>query len=514
MPSIKKTITLLLALSIAISCLVFPSAADEAYYGYNYNWWGDAVPSQNGYVVERVVNGRDMGLDTGLSEPNDMYVYNKTGEIYIVDSKHNQIVITDADLDATQTRTMSEFTYGEDYTLDRSKVGQTTTLNNPMGVFVMDDNGRTLIYIADHSNDRVLACYENGEIWMEYTRPSSDLYDASVTFNPRKVIVDKARNVYVCVKSITQGSVVFAEDGKFNGFFGANRVEQTADVLTRQFFRLFMTREQLIKMRRTVPIEFSNFDIDPDGFIYTVTELKSAETDVFKKLSPAGKNVLEATGYDDWFFGDWIQVYVNGKTWKSSIVDVEVDEYGNIYLLDFTMGRVFQYEPEYELLFTFGGSGDQKGNFTSPTAVETYNGKVYVLDSRKNSITIFKRTEFGAIVHNAYELYNKGLYEEAKEPWEEIMRRDSNYWMAYVGIGYAYLGMGEFDTAMSYFYKSTRGGYNRAFKDYRINFIRENFSYLAVGLIGIIVVLAGTNILFKRHKKKKLKLKMMGGDNK
>ena len=35
--------------------------ADEPYDGYNYDWYGDPIPSQNGYVVEKVVTGKDIG---------------------------------------------------------------------------------------------------------------------------------------------------------------------------------------------------------------------------------------------------------------------------------------------------------------------------------------------------------------------------------------------------------------------------------------------------------------------
>ena len=76
------------------------------------------------------------------------------------------------------------------------------------------------------------------------------------------------------------------------------------------------------------------------------------------------------------------------------------------------------------LLFIYGGKGNQKGLFTNVTAVEAYNSVVYVLDSRKNSITTFKRTEFGNIVHEAMGLYNLGKYEEASGPWQEVLTRD------------------------------------------------------------------------------------------
>ena len=79
---------------------------------------------------------------------------------------------------------------------------------------------------------------------------------------------------------------------------------------------------------------------------------------------------------------------------------------------------------------------------------------------------VFKQTEFGSIVHNAIALFNKGKYEEARQPWEEALRRDSNYWLAYIGLGNAYLNEGDYDTAMKYFYYNSKSGYNDAFKSW------------------------------------------------
>lgn len=500
-PLFKRITAGLMAAVIAASSLVVSSSADQPYEGYNYDWWNDPVPSQNGYVVDQVVSGIDLGIG-GLNEPNDMFVDNETGDFYLVDTRNNRIVITEETFDPAKVKVMDTFTYADNYK-DASKAGTTTTLNAPMGVYAIHHNDETLIYIADSSNDRVLACYADGTVWMEYTRPSSDVYEASVTYNPRKVIVDKALNVYVVIKSITQGAVVFSQDGTFNGYYGANRVEQTAEVIANAFWKLVLTREQVLKMKRNVSVEISNLDIDDDGFIYTVTELKSAETDVLKKLNPAGTNVFTNMGLDEITFGDVASYYWNGKTYASSIVDVDVDGDGKIHLLDFTTGRVFQYDEECDLLFIFGGKGSQKGLFTSPTAVETYDGKVYVLDGRKNSITSFKSTEFGEIVHTAIAYFNKGQYDEAKGPWEEVLRRDSNYWFAYIGLGNAYLNAGEYQTAMDYFYRNSRAGYNRAFKDFRIEFIRANFNVFMIIILVVVILLIGFHYFRKSRKKKK-----------
>ena len=406
---------------------------------------------------------------------------------------------------------ITELHYGSEFPESQSII-KNTAFKSPRGVYVRTNSDNVkLIYVADYDNNRVVAFNEDYEIVMEYTRPSSDVYDANVTYNPNKVIVDSAFNVYVIVPSITQGAVQFSADGTFNGYYGANRVEATAEVIAQQFWKLIYTREQIIAMRRSVAMEISNIDIDSEGFIYTVTENKTAETDVLKKLNPAGTNIFVNLGYDEVNFGDVGSRYYKGKTYASAITDVDIDEEGNIFLLDFTNGRIFQYTDECDLLFIFGTKGPQqtqgtqKGTFMSVSAIETYKGKVYVVDSRKNSITVFKQTEFGAIVQNAISLFNEGLYDEAKAPWEEVLRRDANYWLAYIGLGNAYLNQNDYQTAMDYFYRTSRAGYNRAFKSFRIEFIRANFTWMLVIVLVIILALIVWSYIKKAKKKKAAK---------
>lgn len=528
MPFIKKLVCFTLAGIIAASSMVAPTFADQPYDGYNYDWWGDPVPSQAGYVVDNVVSGLDLGTgkrfnsdaqlkDAGLekdvvigslNEPGDLYIDQQTAQLYITDTKNNRILITDVAMTANNVTVMDNF-----YNPETKKM---ETLNSPLGVFILhdvnetDEAKKTKIYIADTENERVLGVYSDGTIFHQYVRPASDVYDKEVTFNPRKVVVDKAGNVYIVIKSITQGAVMFDPDGNFSGYFGANRVEQTAEVIANQFWKLILSRDAILKMRRNVSVEFANFDIDADGFIYTVTESKSASTDIFKKLNPAGYNIFTNLGYDEYVYGDFNTPYWQGVSYASQITDVDVDENGIIRLLDFTNGRVFEYNEECDLLFIYGGIGTQKGLFTSVSSIEAYNNQVYVLDSRKNSITTYKRTEFGDIVHTAISAYSKGDYAAAKGPWQEVLTRDSNYWFAYIGLGNAELSEGNYETAMNYFYRNSRGGYNRAFKQYRMEFIRENFNIFMVIILAVIVVLIVISRLLKSRKKKK---KQMAGGN-
>lgn len=501
-----------MAAIIAVSALCATVSADEAYYGYNYDWWGDPVPSQNGYIVDKVVTGDDMGVGS-FSSLSDIFVDNETEKIYLVDTENNRIVITDETFNAREVEILDTFQYGSEWTESESVI-KSTTLNKPAGIFVTHYKGETLLYIADYANSRVLACYEDGTIWMEYTRPTGELFDQNVTFNPSNIVVDNALNVYVVITSITQGMVQFAVDGTFSGYYGANRVEATSEVIANMFWKMVMTRTQIMKMKRNVAVEIGNVDIDSDGFIYTVTGTKNSTTDILKKLNPAGENILSNMGFDDYIYGD-PQTYdsVSKTNYQSLIEDVDVDENGNIFLLDFSEGHIFQYSDELDLEFIFGGIGTQKGTFTSPSGIENLNQKVYVTDARKNSITVFKLTEFGALAQSAIELFNKGLYEEAKEPFEEILLRDSNYWYAYIGLGNAYYTEGDYETAMDYFYMHARGGYNRAFKEYRINFIRSNFNYFVTIVLIIIVGMVAVGQINKYYRKKREKEMMLAGGN-
>lgn len=510
MPLYKKIAAFSAAAAVAASALSVTAFADEAYYGYNYNWWNDAIPSQNGYVVSDVISGADLGVDS-FKSPNDLFIDETDSKLYIADTDNHRIVITDIENGKlSNAKVLDTFKYGSEFPESKSEIKK-TTLNAPRGIFVTHYRDKTLIYIADSMNSRVVGCYEDGTIFREYTKPSSDVYDNSVSFRPDKLVVDHALNVYVVIPSITNGMVQFSNDGTFNGFYGANRVQTTAQVLQNAIYRLFMTREQMAKRQRAVAIEIANCDIDEQGFIYTVTSSKQSDTDILKKLNPAGENIYTNMGYDGYNFGD-VSVYYDGKTYASAIDDVDVDENGNVFLLDFTERRIFQYSDELDLEFIFGGSGRQKGLFTSPTAVETFQNRVYVSDEMKNSITVFKLTEFGEIVQGAIEKFNRGLYEEAKEPFEEILQRDSNYWYAYIGLGNAYYTMGENELAMKYFYQNSRGGYNRAFKEYRMEQVRKYFNVFIIVIIVLIIGLIVLSKVLKAHKKKKAAKAAAGGD--
>lgn len=502
--------------------------ADEPYIGYSYDWWGDTVPSQNGYVVDKVISGTDIGCGS-LSAPNDLF-FAEDGTLYISDSAYvgpygrsdqrGRIVVTDKDFNMHSSIEYLDFSDVKDWLAEKEEDCNNGSIseelylketniyfNEPAGVYADDK----ILYVADKENDRVVMFTADkdsegigyGKVIKVFTRPDATYYDASMTFKPSKVLIDAAKNVYVCIKTNTRGAVVFSREGEFTGYYGANRVEKTADVIKNMFWKLIMSKEQIARMQKNVAVEISNFDIDSKNFVYTVTENKNSDTDILKKMNSAGTNIFINLGYNQYIFGDALVTYYHGKTYSSQITDVDIGPNGEINLLDLATGRVFQYDEECTLMFIFGGLGDQKGTFQTVSAVESYGSNVYVLDSGKSSITVFKRTEFGSIVQEAMTLFNAGKYEESIEPWKEALRRDSNYWMAYIGLGNAYLNADDYETAMDYFYRQSRGGYSDAFKSWRMNFVRENFTLFAAIILVVLVLFYVLSAVRNKKKAKK-----------
>lgn len=489
MSSLKKLLSLVSAAAIAVSVFAVNTSALEAYDPYSYDRWGDPVASQAGYTAEKYVDGRTIGCGA-FSEPSDMYI-SHDNLMYIADKGNNRIVVTD--LEFNFIKEMKEFSYN----------GETLTLAKPTGVFV--DKYTGYVYVCDTENFRVIKCDTDGNVDRLFERPDSELYESS--YEPNKVLVDKAGNVYVVARSQTRGAIMFNSIGEFLGFYGANRVEQTAEVLANAFWNLISTEEQRARTAKTTPLGFNNFDIDDDGFIYTVTASQDVETDLVKKLNPRGDNILDSLGVAEMTFGDIPPTYYSIYSKKSSLTDIDIGPNGELNILDFEHGRIFQYDKECWLLFIMGGKGVRGGDgyqlglFASASAIESNDNHLYVLDSKKNNLTVFTRTVFGEIVTEAANLYNDGLYEESLEPWKNVLKYDGNYRRAYIGIGNALYNKYEYEEAMEYFEISiSRTRYNRAFEGYRDQWIKENYIKVIIGIVIFVVIVIVYKQLRKRGK--------------
>lgn len=483
MSCLKKLTAFLAAAALSGSLLATPASALESYEPYSYDRWGESISSQVGYTADYFVDGKSIGCGS-FKEPGDFYI-TEDEQFYIADKGNDRIVVTDLEFNLIET--LTEFNYN----------GETLTLKSPSGVYVdpYSDN----LYICDTDNARVIKCDRDGNVDMLFEKPASEIYSQELTFNPQKVVVDKAGNVYVVVKSVTKGAVMYNFKGEFMGFYGANRVEATSKIIMNAFWNLISTEEQTDRTARATPIGFTNFDIDDKGFIYTVTDSSEIVTDAVKKLSPKGTNILSSLGATDVTFGDEPPLYYSIYSKRSTLTDIDIGPNGEMNILDFAHGRIFQYDRLANLMFVMGGIGEQLGTFRNATSIESHDDKLYVLDSRKNSITVFTRTTFGNIVTEAINLYNDGYYQESYEPWCEVLKYDGNYRRAYIGIGNALFQNEDYKGAMKYYKIAiARARYSKAFEGYRNHFLEKYFTLLLILAVLLIVLI----IVYNRAKKR------------
>lgn len=244
--------------------------------------------------------------------------------------------------------------------------------------------------------------------------------------------------------------------------------------------RRFASEEQRSKMQNFIPVEFTNFDIDEEGFIYTVTAYSEdpSNDEMVKKLNPLGNNI---------YSGEWLTWgdMPEGDTFHTTYTDIAVDEDGFTYALDAYSGRIFWYDNVGCQQAIFGGSGAYLGAFSTPVAIDILDGNVLVLDSVKNNITVFEPTYFGGLVKEAFKLYNSGFYGESRELFEEMTRMDSNYDWAYAGLGRAYYEQGEWEKAKECFeYSDTATEqYSEVKGELRNRNLKEHFTGIFFGII-------------------------------
>lgn len=486
MKKTKNRILLVVTAILLMVCCLVPTVAAQStdlipYTSYEYNSFEESTPAPDGYIPEKVVKASDWGL-TDLSSAQDM-CFSADGKLYILDSGNGRILVTDSNLNLQ--RQITSFTDGtNEYTFAGAQ-----------GLFVCTNGD---ILVADTQAHRILKADNTGKIIKILTRPDTALLSASKEFLVNKVMEDNNGIIYVLVKGVNEGAITYNIDGSFGGFFASNEVKQTLEVLTNYVWRNFMTEEQIRNSQSYMPAEFTNFDLNEKGFIYTVTQTADEESSI-RKLNFKGSNIQVDAKLGDLEWDRKIKDSIS-----TVFVDVDVDENGYISLLDQARGRVFRYSQDGILVSVFGALGTQTGTFKSPVAVETYKGKVYVLDSLLNNITVFSPTEYATTMINAINLYQNGDYTNSLEYWNKVLKLNSNSESAYLGIGMALDEAGNYKEACKYFKLAyDNEAYSDSFKEVREDFVKSNFLLLSVGLVLLIAgIIIGIKLLSKKFGRK------------
>jgi len=446
-------------LSVVIICLTLSvtAFADTPYVTYTINGYGQIRQTQTAYLAHATII--KFG-EEALVSPSDICIADD-GLIYIADSGNKRIVVGTADGELVKI------------------IGE-GTLKNPRGVFVTRDGS---IYVADRDANRIFVFGSDGELANEYAKPASPLYGDEVSFLPIKIVVNDAGIMFVVCESNTNGIVEISptDGGTFLGYFGTN----FADVnITTIIYRAILTDEQRAKMVSNIPATPTNLTIDEKGLIYTVT--RGNKNDTLKRLNIAGTNMISST--DD--------------TYADTPTSVAAGNHDNVYVAD-QQGYIFEYNNEGEMIFVFGGpdDGTQRvglSTMVSGIAVDKQD-RIYVLDSDKAQIQVYKPTEFTDLLHNALYLYSKGRYTEAKVPLTEILKMNSMFDYANKAMGRCYFREDNYTEAMRYArLAKDYSGYSDAFWEIRNAWLRSNIITVIIVIAALLVIIKILQILDKK----------------
>ena len=462
----KKLFVLLLVVVMFVN---YATPVHALQFTYTFNRWGISAPSPDAYRVSAWLLGEHLGVGHFLS-PQDLIVVGN--RIYVADTGNHRIVVIEALEDGTHEAVEVIDNIGG------------SRFSSPYGIFANAEGHR---WIADTGNQRILHVDENWELITEITRPPSppSLLGPEDSFLPEKLAVDFTGRLFVQTRHVNRGLMEFDLNGVFAGYMGAAPVVVTP---IDQFWRLISTQAQNERRMLFVPTEYNNVTVDSEGFLFVTNSVAtSGDIDPIRRLNAMGDDVLIRNGLWD-IEGDlWWSVagHISGP---SNFIDVAPMPNETFIAFDRTRGRLFAYDFQGNLLFVFGGYGNREGNFRRPVAVSSMGYTLFALDSTTAAITRFDLTEYGTFLNRALELYRRGAYEDSVYYWQEVLRMNGNFGLAYIGIARALLRQGYYREAMNYFrQEGDREGYGRAFGFYRRQWMEDNF-WIFVLVIGVLIV--------------------------
>jgi tetratricopeptide (TPR) repeat protein len=478
----KKLFKVLL-IAVAVF-MILPSVVSAAtpYATYTYSAGGQVLTSPAAYVPDTVVDAAYMGLNGTIDDPRDLLV-GPDERVYIVDAASASVKVLDR-----------YYKFLFEIKSFTNEHGVPDTFLNPSGVFVNDK----YIYVCDTDNNRIVMFDLEGNYVKIVGKPVSNLFEEGSIYKPVACAVDDYGRIFVVSSTTYQGIIVLNDNGDFFGFIGAQKVAISALEI---IWRNIQTEEQRAQSEEYVSTEFNNITIDGDNFIYVTTssiaesdqqgainsKSKASDYAPVKKLNASGSDVMKRNG----FYPPSGEVRITNMstasiTGASKIIDAAVGPEGTWSIIDEKRSKVFTYDDNGNLLFTFGDKGTQTGNIDSIEAIAYQGSKILILDKTNDNIITFRRTEYGDLLLTALEHDNNRQYDATIEDWTEILKRNNNFDAAYIQIGKALYRQGEYEEAMEY-YKSAyeTENYSEAYKE-----VRKEWANKFFWMIPIVIVVA------------------------
>lgn len=477
----------LLILGGSISAAAAETYDNIPYSSYTYQTGYNtkkAVETKPVYEAINAISGEKLGVGSFASVS---YIFAVEGKLYVLDSDNGRILVLDSDYKIIDTLSQLSFE------------GETIDFTGAKGIFIADEGS---MYIADTQNARVIFLNSKKEVTNILYCPESDLLDDDFLFSPSRVVRDDNGFLYVLSEGCYYGALTFSPENEFLGFYGANTVTSSVLTVIQNLVQsLFDSDEKRSASIKKLPYQFNDICIDEDDFVLTASEAS------LRRLGPSGKNIMnyqdnyKSESAEKFIFGDEGKVYAADNTEvKQSFMGIAVS--GNyIYTCDSLSGRIYMYDNNCNLISAFGGGmgeGTQLGTFVTASSVAVFGDDLLVADSIKNTVTVFRLTDYGKLLVKANDLTLNGDYLESKAYWQEVHRIDKNSQLAYSGLAKAALLEEDYKAAMEYSEDGVdRVTYSKAFGKAFTAFVTDNFLWIfllaIIAIAGICVLIIYTN---------------------
>ncbi len=426
------------------------------------------VSTQPSYVAKSRLRIEDVLTGGGFeiaSSPEDMCVDHEDGSIYVADNNSDTKRILKYESPAS-----SSFVQLDSYI---NESNQTVFFKNPTGVAV---NGQHL-FVADKLLQKIVV-FDKADFSFvkEIARPDSILVGSATRFAPTKVAADDKGNIYAVLEGLTNGVMQLDGEGNFVSYIGANETTKSLLTSLQQFFGV-QSEGYLLSSGDPV----TNVALDSKGLLYTITNKSAA---ALKKLNTSG-NTIFSTDYND-----------------INTVAAFVDEDGNIFSAQ-SDGHVTIYDGYGSLLFRFGGRGEEEimGVLKSPTAISVLpNGELLVLDKEARMLVTYQMTDFAKLVFKAVSYYKDGLYLEGESSWNEVLKYNAKFVLAYKALARASMKKADYNAALKQFkIAGDKAGYSDAFWQIRDSWIRANLGYVVIPLAVLVLAYAVIKAIIARR---------------
>ena len=410
--------------------------------------------TQDAYLPDETVT------TLGLSKPSDIFITDDD-MMFICDSGNNRILLYDIKKDAAAGEIKG------------------APMKTPTGVFVAQ-NGT--IYVADNGAKAILKYGADLSFIEKFERPTEPSF-SDTNFDPLKIAVDNAGNMYVVGEGVYNGIIQLAPTGEFLGYFAVNTTKIT---FSQMIQKVLFTRDQLANLSMTVPTTFSNVFVDKDGIVYSTS--MSGDDNSLKKHNTSGGNMFKG-GIVGW----------------NDMTDVAVDKNGIIFVSS-QRGYIEIYSKDGEFIFEFGSyltGTDIAGIFTSlPTVAVDSNGYIWAADGDKGYLQSFRPTDYANMIYSAMGLYESGRYEESLDAWTEVLRLNQMSMLAHNGVGKALFHAQRYEESLEHFkVAENRDYFSEAFWEVRNEAIQKTLPYV---FLGIVILIIASAVIKKLDKNKRV----------